>query len=384
MGNALEKTKENAKQYAKLYAKRKVKQLVKKVIRKVLLKVLKKLALYIGKLLLKAFLSLVALIGIPGTIVFLVITIIGGAILIVAPSLEWFGDDSPITPEEAKKQINQLILDSSELEQYRPPFKLVTAIDAVRILKEDKQPWEIDPEPIVNGLAPDFEYETHEDTYEIKKVIETEVTTYTYSNMGTEGCQTREEISSAFCSEREEHKHIETETIIEKETVKREFLKSAHAWNTLDTFYYKEVDVNGEFAKQSENKEGNTKTTTYKRLIKEWQLDTVNNIKNYEKFDSTITSLQFKDDDINLLVASLIENGIHMDGYTGSYFDVFIENGMGMIVPQEYMEIYIAANKKYGVDWNYLAAHHFIETRFSTMDPMISYVGAEGHMQVRP
>ncbi|MBT2283435.1 hypothetical protein J7E78_07775 [Paenibacillus polymyxa] len=47
-------------------------------------------------------------------------------------------------------------------------------------------------------------------------------------------------------------------------------------------------------------------------------------------------------------------------------------------IPAEYIPIYQAAAQKYGVPWNLLAAVHRIETRFSTLDPMISSVGAEG------
>ncbi|WP_240793420.1 lytic transglycosylase domain-containing protein [Psychrobacillus vulpis] len=53
-------------------------------------------------------------------------------------------------------------------------------------------------------------------------------------------------------------------------------------------------------------------------------------------------------------------------------------------VPPEYISIYQKAEEKYGVPWTLLAAHHRIETRFSTMDPLLSPVGAEGHMQFMP
>lgn len=53
-------------------------------------------------------------------------------------------------------------------------------------------------------------------------------------------------------------------------------------------------------------------------------------------------------------------------------------------VPSEFMPIYKAAETEYGVPWYLLAAHHRVETIFSTMDPMISPVGAEGHMQFMP
>ena len=53
-------------------------------------------------------------------------------------------------------------------------------------------------------------------------------------------------------------------------------------------------------------------------------------------------------------------------------------------VPEEYIPIYKAAEKEYGVPWYLLAAHHKVETRFSTMKTLVSPVGAEGHMQFMP
>ncbi|MBD7944433.1 lytic transglycosylase domain-containing protein [Psychrobacillus sp. AK 1817] len=53
-------------------------------------------------------------------------------------------------------------------------------------------------------------------------------------------------------------------------------------------------------------------------------------------------------------------------------------------VPGEYIPIYKDAADEYGIPWTLLAAHHRIETKFSTMDPLLSPVGAEGHMQFMP
>ncbi|MFC5558557.1 lytic transglycosylase domain-containing protein [Ureibacillus thermophilus] len=58
--------------------------------------------------------------------------------------------------------------------------------------------------------------------------------------------------------------------------------------------------------------------------------------------------------------------------------------GFDLTIPEEYIPIYIAAGKKYNVPWTLLAAHHRVETRFSTMKTLISPVGAEGHMQFMP
>lgn len=53
-------------------------------------------------------------------------------------------------------------------------------------------------------------------------------------------------------------------------------------------------------------------------------------------------------------------------------------------IPVEYIPVYMDAAEAYGIPWTLLAAHHRIETRFSTMDPLLSPVGAEGHMQFMP
>ena len=55
-----------------------------------------------------------------------------------------------------------------------------------------------------------------------------------------------------------------------------------------------------------------------------------------------------------------------------------------MEVPVDYIPLYKESAEEYGVPWTLLAAHHRIETRFSTMDPLLSPVGAEGHLQFMP
>ncbi|MEK4925009.1 bifunctional lytic transglycosylase/C40 family peptidase [Cytobacillus sp. FSL R5-0569] len=53
-------------------------------------------------------------------------------------------------------------------------------------------------------------------------------------------------------------------------------------------------------------------------------------------------------------------------------------------IPSVFIPVYQAAQEAYGVPWNLLAAHHRVETHFSTIEPMISPVGALGHMQFMP
>ncbi|MBE1553877.1 lytic transglycosylase domain-containing protein [Sporosarcina limicola] len=60
------------------------------------------------------------------------------------------------------------------------------------------------------------------------------------------------------------------------------------------------------------------------------------------------------------------------------------EKQSGTTIPEDYIPIYKEAAEAYGIPWTLLAAHHRIETRFSTMDSLLSPAGAEGHMQFMP
>ena len=62
----------------------------------------------------------------------------------------------------------------------------------------------------------------------------------------------------------------------------------------------------------------------------------------------------------------------------------FQDRHTALVIPDEYIPIYKAAAEEYSIPWTLLAAHHRIETRFSTMDPLLSPAGAEGHMQFMP
>jgi len=61
-----------------------------------------------------------------------------------------------------------------------------------------------------------------------------------------------------------------------------------------------------------------------------------------------------------------------------------IQQNFDMKIPEQFIPIYVAAEEKYGVPWTLLAAHHRIETRFSSMKSLVSPAGAEGPMQFMP
>ncbi|WP_227395436.1 lytic transglycosylase domain-containing protein [Jeotgalibacillus aurantiacus] len=74
------------------------------------------------------------------------------------------------------------------------------------------------------------------------------------------------------------------------------------------------------------------------------------------------------------------------DEYKGKTLDMLEQSGapVELKIPEENIPIYKRAEETYGVDWRLLAAHHRVETRFSSMETLVSPVGAEGHMQFMP
>ena len=81
-----------------------------------------------------------------------------------------------------------------------------------------------------------------------------------------------------------------------------------------------------------------------------------------------------------IIASSGEESNLEDGGYWGGEISEIGANE----IPAEFIPIYKAAQEKYGVPWNLLAAHHRVETRFSTISPMISPVGATGAMQFMP
>ncbi|WP_100408137.1 lytic transglycosylase domain-containing protein [Bacillus solitudinis] len=53
-------------------------------------------------------------------------------------------------------------------------------------------------------------------------------------------------------------------------------------------------------------------------------------------------------------------------------------------IPEQYYPIYKKAAEEFDIPWELLASVHRVETVFSTMDPLISPVGAVGHFQFMP
>lgn len=93
------------------------------------------------------------------------------------------------------------------------------------------------------------------------------------------------------------------------------------------------------------------------------------------------------DTDQALVFAWLFNSQYALHGTVNSPDPSELANGT---IPAEYMELYKEVEAEFGIPWHYLAALHFIETRFGTYtNPktgklMVSEAGAIGHFQFMP
>ncbi|RDI45823.1 lytic transglycosylase domain-containing protein [Falsibacillus pallidus] len=91
---------------------------------------------------------------------------------------------------------------------------------------------------------------------------------------------------------------------------------------------------------------------------------------------------------IHILLIPVILFSLHLLIYgpdkSMNQLNQFVSNQAKKEIPPDYIPIYKAAAKEYGIPWTLLAAHHRVETKFSSMNNMVSSVGAEGPMQFMP
>ncbi|MYL35493.1 peptidoglycan DD-metalloendopeptidase family protein [Pontibacillus yanchengensis] len=296
-----------AKQTAKNVAKALVKKIAKKVAKAVVKFIFKMVKAFLTKLI--AF--LVSFLGVPGLVIGVCLFIVGGAVIVVISTFDfgWIGSDSPKTQAEIKEEYNILIEDSSELEQYKVPKELVTAIDGVRIIKEDLKPWEIKPEPIVDGLSPDITYKTYENTYKVKKVKEKECSVENSNSRTTSGCDG------------------DTTTSYSETTKQVEKTKEVHTWNKDISYSYKESDVNDDYELVDTYRRNGEKVEVYEKQLTKWVSKGKDSTPNYSKFDTVLADLDFKDDDVSMLIAGLQQNSISFNGYTGEFSDAVSNAG---------------------------------------------------------
>lgn len=143
--------------------------------------------------------------------------------------------------------------------------------------------------------------------------------------------------------------------------------------------YYVEVEVTvcEQPAASTKNSKSKTESNSEPKCRTEIQKE-----KRVRSFEQVMDHLNFNEEQREMAVAAL--EMIYEDSGTSPPSGGPISKIGEREIPSQYIPIYKAAASRYNVPWNLLAAHHRVETIFSTMDPMISKAGAEGHMQFMP
>ncbi|MFJ7890513.1 peptidoglycan DD-metalloendopeptidase family protein [Lysinibacillus xylanilyticus] len=364
----------------------KLKQTAKKKAGKAGKKLLKKVAKQAVKAAAKALLSalkagLAFLIGIASPYLLIGLLIMFAIIVIyVATTLIFsFGDEELLGDSyKLKAYIEEKVYDSidyNRLEQrdYMLPVELV--ISVMQIYESEKRDATSKEavDVIVEKLKPEFTYEDREG------YIESYTTT-----CDDDGCH---------------------DSGVTKTPYTVNMLTNVIAWNGNSTFNIEEYMGEWNSSTSSStytttdkdgNKTSETVTTTHHSRALRFN-QTPNYQEDYAYYEKVLMSdpFHYKRDDLIMVEALYQATGGHIN-YSAWKNGMSLSNGGGYDiggdvnvipgagVPAEYMQYYLAGQKRFGVDWYYLAAFHWVETKFSTHQPMISSAGAEGHMQFMP
>lgn len=328
-------------------------------------KVAVKASLAIGK----ALLGLLAGVGAPFILIIIGIVILVLLIFIIISIFFVFAPDS-LDDKEAEllahiHEVSEATVDMSKSEQipYRVPPELIIAALQVHDTSSAKKSKKAATE-LAEGLRPIFTY------------TEVEGVTESYVKTCVEG--------EDECTYSETYETPYTLNV----------LTGVQAWDREVSIEVKSKKTGWSSASRSEviiDENGEEKTVRYTTRTQSdffWSEETEN--MDYAHYDRQLTQSPFDFGLQSKLTVEAIYEAVGKEIYYTEWltqnsligFDGVIIPGGG--VPTEYIQYYLEAEKKYKVDWFYLAAVHFVETAFSTHPSMESSVGAQGHMQFMP
>lgn len=338
-----------------------------KKVGKAAVKLLAKGALAIGK----TIISFIAGIGLPyiaailGAILIVFMIYLGTSFFFVSASDELDPEGTEFLQHIQRASDNTVDMSRPEQVMYKVPIELLISVGQIydsdgSVSSEDAI------SKLANALRPIFEYEIH------KGEIETKTTTCT----------------DGSCSS-------STST----QTFEEELLVRVDAWDRIMTAEVKKDKSEWEVVSTSSHEDDGgtvTSTTVSSRTDMLWTEETV--IVDYTLFDKELSKKPFEYgeeskksveaiyelNDREIYYSEWLAGEIDGIGFSDGNFGFDGTVTPGGNIPVEYMGIYLAAEKKSNVPWYYLAAFHYVETKFSTHKPMISSVGAEGHFQFMP
>ncbi|RJG21321.1 M23 family metallopeptidase [Paenibacillus thiaminolyticus] len=257
--------------------KRELSKGFKRLVKKALVKAAKIIAKLLAQLMTKLLAVAMSFLGVTGFVVLVAVIIVGGGIIYLSSIFGWLDADSPVSSEELAARYKAVHEQTSELEEYRTPQIILQAIDNVRIVKEDKDTYEIDPEDIGPLLSADIEYIHLEDV---------KVTTTTTTSQGTISAT---QSSSSTTTDR----------------TKKKVVAKSHTWNAIYTYSYHEKVTSG----SSTSTDSDGVQTTVSWTNTEWVADPQKIEYDYSKFDAAMDKYRFLHADRELVVEIISANG---------------------------------------------------------------------------
>lgn len=359
------------------------KEKVKKASSKQAKKLVKKFAKHAAKMAVKAFAgAMKAIMGFLASVLGPYILAIVGILLVIIfifimttvilSEDDTLGEDAQLIREYAIAAADTTVdPDRPEQQKYKVPFQLLIA--SVQIYYTEHNDLDIEKAmyDIAEALKPIFTYETKQGLIE------------TITTVCTDG----------ICETTESEQPINVEVLVKVE-----------AWDhimigTPELVVGDWVTETTSSVSESTDDEGNTvqsvTTTTTQTRVTTYEVNE-EATEDYTRFENGLFAKPYKMgvEDLKLIEVfyqstggrvnyAAWKNGTLTGEYEYSSFGDFGDMDVtpGSNVPAEFMEYYLGAQKQFGVPWYYLAAFHWVETKFSTHKPMVSSVGAEGPMQ---
>ena len=378
-GNRKRNSAKNEKRQASKNSEKEVKKVSQQVKKEVGKKIgtVAKRAVKIGAkkgvaLLGKALVAIVGSIGLPAVILIGAITVIVVGIMIISSQVIGTGEGADELGGNAKvlheyiQELSENSIDPNKPEQYPyrvPEALLASVVQLDSLTKEFEEYGRKDVladhkkllKIFADKLKPKFTY---------KKVQE-------YTETRTRTCDDK----TGKC----------TPWSTSKQTTEREILTNVKAWNGDGVIKYetKLSDWTGSNTYQTRQfyyYESDSKFTYNFEM-----LDAILNEQGYKDTDKRMFEMFFEATSGTTMYYTNWLNGEDITGLVSDFYeDGYVGNVIpGAGVPAEFMPVYLAASKKYGVPWEYLAAIHKIETGFST-NVNVSMAGAVGHTQFMP
>ncbi|MCM3443615.1 MULTISPECIES: hypothetical protein [Metabacillus] len=255
-------------------------------------------------------------------------------------------------------------------------------------VKTEKITYETEKYKAIETYTESVPYTVKETYYETETYTEYETYKYTEVNfVDVYGYTSVKYCDFSGCRITQVYGVIGQETVRTEKSRQVPITKTKEVQKTKLVTKYKNVEKQREVIKERQIEIKTIIRTRYQKFN-----TNENAITDYSRFDEIMNEQNMGATDKKLIEALYASAGGQVTytewlgsigGFSGSTgFNGTVIPGEG--VPTQFMQYYLDAQAKYGVDWFVLSAIHFVETGFSTHETMVSSVGAIGPLQFMP